>query len=660
MSDNALGSVIYLRTYSRFREDLGRRENWDETVDRVVKFSSSLGPMYPGEDKDLYDTIYAMRGFPAGRTLWVGGTEFSYQNGQSQYNCAFMSVESIKDFYDMMVLLMSGTGVGFGVTHDQVKLFNREYPIIRHIDLTILPYTFVGYGSPDYTEHTSLYVQDGKTFLVVGDSREGWAEAVRAFISLYVSDWYPNQVVVSVNSVRPHGERLKTFGGYASGPDPLIEFFLFAKQVIERPPNGWTSTKLLDLMNLIGRATVAGGSRRSAQIAIGSPDDMDFIDAKTGDWWNSTPWRTQSNNSVIFEGKPDKDFLQAIFERIMQYGEPGIVNAVTARQRHPHFKGLNPCAEQLLDNHGVCNLSTIVLPRHVVNGKLDTKSLERTARLLTRHALRITNVKFPPSLAEWQAVQDRDRLIGISFTGYGDLVDLLNLGPKDQAELLKWLRSVVHDEAKNYAYLMGVPEPVTKTSVKPEGTISLLPGVSSGIHYPFAPYYIRRVRISSMDAVAQALRALGMEPKPEVGFSSLEEAHTWVFEFPVKTPAKRPSKAVSAVEQLERYKLALNSWADANVSITVYVDPAEKGQVIDWLMNNWDHYVAVSFLPKDDSVYPLMPFEQINEKQYRAMVKSMPDLSLLKLEVDRIEQLAGFMADDDLDPSCATGLCPVR
>lgn len=655
-----IGEIIYLRTYSRYLPDLLRRENWEETVDRVVRFSVGLAPTEEWEESSLRQVLLDLKGFTAGRTLWIGGTPYAQEdNGQAQFNCAFMDVEEPKDFHDMVFLLMSGVGVGFRVTRDNVEKLNNTLPIKQVAEVVVKPYNFYGYDHHSYSHGTAIFYTpfDSEMHIVVGDSREGWAEAVQAFLKGVTSY---RRVVIDVNRVRPMGERLKTFGGYASGPEPLIEFFLTVPKILEREPYGqWSSTKILDIMNLIGRMVVAGGTRRSAQIALGDADDLDFVEAKTGDWWNKYPWRTQSNNTVIFHSKPDRETLKSLMEKILQYGEPGLLNAEAASRRRPNFRGINPCAEILLDNNGFCNLVTVVLPRHVKDGRLDMQDLEHTIRVLTRHAIRITTVKFPIHLKEWAEVQYRDRLLGVSFTGYGDLVDMLELSEEEQKELLSWMRRVVHEEAQTYSAKLGINPPLLATTVKPEGTLSLLPGVSSGVHPSYAPYYIRRVRISKMDAVAQALRDLGLEPKPEVGFNSLEEAHTWVFEFPIKTPAKKALHEYSAVEQLERYKLVNSYYADHNTSITVYIRPDEVDQVVDWLLENWDHYVAVSFLPKSNEVYPLMPFEQITKKRYEKMVAKMPDLSLLKLKLDMLEQL-GAMVSDDLDPSCDTGVCPTR
>ncbi|API81821.1 ribonucleoside-triphosphate reductase [Thermus phage G20c] len=988
---NPLGHVVYLRTYSRFLEDKQRRETWPETIKRVVDYSASLAKVEEQEKLKLYDTFLHLRGFPAGRTLWAGGTPFIVQNGQANYNCAFTDLRTGKDFYDLVILLMSGAGVGFRVTRDNIEALNRNLPIRRVPKLHVLPYEFYGYNHPLYTERSFIKRMGREATLVVGDSREGWAEAVKLFLEL-LGDGHVELLHVNLNSVRPLGSPLKRFGGFASGPGPLEDFFLNAAFLLGgTKPEGWTDVKALDVANLIGRMVVAGGTRRSAQIALGDWNSTAFVTAKTGTWWKNTSWRSQSNNSVIFHEKPDRDTLLTFFDYILQYGEPGFVNAQAALKRREDFRGLNPCltgdtlvpvqglglvpiaelagqevpvkdengnwvlakceltdpdapilevelsdgqvvkctpwhefvladgtrkqakdllpgdqllpsdisdafgaehnpelayliawviadgtwhnkprqdgsraskiylydkkaryldrivhayktvfgeepsvaadkdkvtvytpkiaypakdripdfvlrgdketvlafvegylssdgtvsktdkgwvvqfisihrklleelqkllyllgvnsrisvmrkdgyrhlpdgnggtkeyycqtayrltvsnpaklfseispdknargpynvkrkisvvdvrstnttapvfcfgvpttnsfalpgfqsgncAEILLRDKGVCNLTTVVLPNHVKDGQVDYALLEDTLRLLTRHAIRITMAQFPDVLSEWQRVQDEDRLIGVSFTGLDDFIYLTGLDNDALAKVLSWMRSVVNDEAKRYSAELGIPKPKLATTVKPEGTLSLLAGVSSGVHPAYAPYYIRRVRINKHDSVAQALRALGMEPKPEVGYDSLDTADVWVFEFPVKTNAKRKAHDYTAVEQLERYKLVNSVYTEHNTSITVYVAPEEKEEVVDWLLQNWDHYVAVSFLPKDDSTYPLMPFEAISEEEYNALVAKLPDFSALDEDVAFYDRLGGLMGDD-IDPSCATGACPVR
>ena len=290
------------------------------------------------------------------------------------------------------------------------------------------------------------------------------------------------------------------------------------------------------------------------------------------------------------------------------------------------------------------------------DGTLDRAGLAEAFRLVTRHAVRLTLPPLPDALAAWRAVREQDRLIGVSFTGFGDLTDALGYAPYD---LLAEMRRVVHAEADRYADQLGIARPRLKTTVKPEGTLSQLPGVSSGLHPSFAPHYLRRVRIGQADAVAQALRALGLEPKPEAGYADLEAAPTWVYEFPVRSPAPRPAYAYSAVEQLERYRHVARVWADHNPSVTVYLAPEEREAVADWLLAHWDEYVAVSFLPKTAHAYPLMPYEAISEAEYRARAAALPNLDRLPEVVDALEG-GTLRATDDLEAGCAGGACPVR
>lgn len=981
---NPLGKVVFYRTYSRKKPD-GTRETWPEVVDRVVRYSTDLAPTEPGEAEALRNVLMELRGFVAGRTLWAGGTDFIKHNGQANYNCAFTDLRNSKDFYDLVILLMSGAGVGFRVTKDNVEALNRNLPIRRVPKLHILPYEFYGYAHHLYTERSFVNRTGREATLVVGDSREGWAEAVKLFLEL-LSDASIDLLHINLNSVRPLGSPLKRFGGFASGPGPLEDFFLNAAFILGgTKPEGWTDVKALDIANLIGRMVVAGGTRRSAQIALGDWDSTAFVMAKTGTWWKNTSWRSQSNNSVLFYEKPDRDTLLTFFDAILQYGEPGFVNEQAAKKRRSDFRGVNPClagdtlipvpgqgllfiaelegkqvpvidgngqvvyakaektgenqplllvrlsdgseykvtpwhefvlvdgskrqakdlqpgdelmppkgvegafgpihdpdrayvdawliadgtwhnqahwaklylyppkhkyreaieraagrkfvgpdgknryimtftgdrkalpkdrvpdyvlrgdrdtvlafirgyleadghvkksktkgwlvqvasvhksflqqlqallalfgvhssiaklrdggkypmpdgnggykeynthttyrltvsnptklvamlgwdtparsgynvqkkvhvvavedageradvycfgvpttqsfdlptchsgncSEILLRDKGVCNLVTVNLPAHVQDGQLNRGKLLDTIRTLARHAVRVTFAQFHDSLQDWQKVQDEDRLVGVSFTGLDEFINVLNLTDHSLANILSWMRDVAVMAAREYADSLGIPRPKLVTTVKPEGTLSLLAGTSSGVHPAYAPYYIRRVRINKHDSVAQALHALGMEPKPEVGFDSLDSADVWVFEFPVKTAAKKRAHDYSAVEQLERYRLVNSVYTEHNTSVTIYVSPEEKEQVVDWLLANWDDYVAVSFLPKDDSTYPLMPFEAIDEERYKEMVAKLPDFSALDEYIAFYDKLGGIMGDD-LDPSCATGACPVR
>lgn len=658
-----LSKVVAYRTYTRVAPD-GRVERWEDVARRVADFSASLAPVEPGEREALYSLILGRAAFPAGRTLWVGGTPMGWR-GETSYNCAYHRLRGPEDLRDLQLLLMSGAGVGNSIRDEDVEEFNETVPVsgILHKALTLRE-GWVGYSSPEYREGTEVYLEDGAT-IIVGDSREGWAQALQLFL-VAISDNTPaRQVVVDLRSVRPYGERLKTFGGFASGPGPLKELFstIFKKLQEEALKNGgrgrWTPTLLLDLVNLVGQATVAGGTRRSAESVLFTPGSP-ITTAKIGPWWDHSPWRAQSNNSAVFDERPSLETIREYVHYAMEYGEPGFVNGEAARRRRPDWDGLNPCFEILLRDHGVCNLATLVLPAFL--GK-PMAEIERAARLLARHAVRITFLEFSPLLRHWQRVQEEDRLIGISMTGWvdywaaqGKLHDTAA-----QVAFLERLRAVIHRAAEEYARELNIPAPLLKTTIKPEGTLSLVAGgVSPGIHDPYAPYYIRRVRMSRNDYVAQALYYLGMEPKPELGYSSLEDSPVWVYEFPLRSPSGRAAISVPAVEQLERYRMMMRHYVDHNASITVYVGRDEVEDVVEWIHKNWDDVVAVSLLPKDSGGYTLAPLEAIDEARYREMEAALPDPSSLHSYVQAAVDAGAKEASPEDDPSCASGACPVR
>lgn len=713
------GEVTYLRSYSQYLPAEGRYERWHETVRRVVEFSFALyqGPAsrreLVAEAEELFSLIWNLKGFPAGRTLWLGGMPMSYTQAgaPTNFNCAFTDIRELHDYSEMVLLLMGGSGVGFRVTQDCVQALNRSAPYAgAQPRVQVRPYEYVGtpgtqeettveYGYRSHRGPTRNLVRTAT--ITVGDSREGWATFVRLFLDLLVCNHEGvSQIVVNVNRVRPLGSALNTFGGQASGPQPLIDFVLDAEKVLsgalDGVPGRWTDLKMLDISNMVGRMVVAGGTRRSAQIALG--DSPEFAGAKTGPWWDFAPWRAQSNNTVVFGGAqpPSVDQLQAYFRQIMQFGEPGFLNEYAASLRRPEFRGINPCAEILLGDKGFCNLVTpnwMGFLQEDPQGKfLDVRRLLRALWLLTRHNLRITNVDMSQVLPKWHERQQKERLLGVSFTGFGDAVDATGMGPREQRELFRQLREHVHQAGNTYADEMGVPRPLLMTTVKPEGSISTLPGVSSGLHAPYAPQYLRRVRVAKMNVVAQALVQAGFVPEPEYGvqhylcgdlpfptweaalahaqtlaegvteephtliepvLDTLDTATTWVFTFPVQTPARRTAHSYTAIEQLERYALIQNNWTDHNSSITVYIAQDEVEEVIQWLRRNWSSYVAVSFLPKNDQTYPLMPYEA---------VETLPELpghvADVRAWVDLLT-LQGGTVTDDLE-GCETGACPVR
>lgn len=660
-----VGEVVYLRTYSRFDEKLGRREQWHETVRRVVEHSFTLEPAgirsraeRVQEAEALFDTIWNLRAFPSGRGLWVGGTEHSYNHPESLFNCAFTNLNSVEDYYDMVILLMSGAGVGFGVRDIQVERFASQGVFNPRAKLVLEPYEYVGTpgtlgfhpSSPTninlkrypYSKSDTEHIQ-----FQVGDSREGWAHFAQWFLYEYFFGEH-NEIRVNFNWVRPKGSPLKTFGGYASGPEPLMEFV----EGVERVCAGQTkitSIMLLDIANLIGRMVVAGGTRRSAQIGLGNPYDQPYTAAKTGEWWKDFGWRNQSNNSVVFYEKPTAETLTELLQQVIQYGEPGFINGEAALARRADWQGLNPCAEILLPDGGFCNLTTVNLGHYAGRDKVDALQLESDTRLVARHNVRVTNVTMTGIQPKWDRNQKQDRLMGVSFTGYGDLADAK--GEDTALTALANMRRVVNQEADCYSLQMGINRPLLATTVKPEGSISQLPGVSSGIHDAYAPYYLRRIRVSDSDAVGEALRLLGVPCEPDA-----MTPNTLVFTFPVKTFAKVSSAEKSAVDQLHRYFDIMETYVDHNASNTISFSEDEIPEIVKLLLERWDDYVAVSFLPKAPGSYPQMPYEAITEEQFKSFPRG--DLSQLAETISILEgdRMTG---GDDLE-GCSTGACPIR
>ncbi|MCL8207731.1 MAG: hypothetical protein K6V97_06640 [Actinomycetia bacterium] len=367
-----------------------------------------------------------------------------------------------------------------------------------------------------------------------------------------------------------------------------------------------------------------------------------------------------SNNSVIFEQKPTREQLHDLFVTLRGEGEPGFVNAEAARRRRPNWHGLNPCAEVLLDSRGVCNLTTLnvrafVQPTEGGRYTLDREGLLEAQRLSARAGVRMTMVDL--ELPEWDAIQKRDRLTGCSLTGWQDAMDMVGLNRDEQAILLGDLRRVAHEAAYAYADELGIPRPLLVTTIKPEGTLSQVAGgVSSGVHYSHAPAYIRRIRVSATDPVAKTVQALGWSVHPEVG-ETWETVRTIVVDFPVVNRGVRRTKyTVSAIDQLENYKLFQTFYTDHNTSITVSVRDDEWEAVEEWIWQNWDDVVAVSFLSLDHHTYQLAPYEAVAESVIADLqARTQPfDYALLQ-EFERQE------TDSDLtDPSCDTGVCPIR
>ena len=650
---NQLGSFVYYRTYSRWIQNEQRREYWWETVKRAVEYNCSLVPTSKEEAEKLYDNVYNLRQFLSGRTFWVGGTQVAYKYPCSNFNCAFIIINSIKSFEELFYLLMVGTGVGVRVLKadvDKLPKIKNNIDII-HKEYNPLPKD----GREDYT---SLKFKKDIATIVVGDSKEGWSKALFYYLELLTNSYYENikLIVFDYDNVRPKGERLKTFGGTASGHESIKNMFKKIHTIVKDSNKKLSTLNCLDIANIIGENVVVGGVRRTAENGLIDHDDDESINAKNnlyiqseGQWIENKEisHRKMSNNSIFYTEKPTREKLHWQIEKMRYSGEPAFANAEAASKRRVNFEGLNPCFEVLLQSKGLCNLITSNVMSFVFNGKLNIEMLLEAQKLAVRAGYRMTCVDL--ELHEWDLVQKEDRLLGCSLTGWQDMVNATNMSLKEQRDVLTKLKYIAIEESKKYSSQLNMKEPLLVTTVKPEGTLSLLPGVSSGVHYSHSPFYVRRIRINADDPLVKVCEELSY-PVFDDGIN------TKVIEFPVKSPKGKTKYDVSAIEQLEIYKMFQECYVQHNTSITIHVRENEWDGVEQWLWDNWDDVIGVSFLSLSDSFYHLMPYEAITEEEYNKRVKEMnpfiPSL-LSKYEKEEVELDIG-------NDGCSSGSCPVR
>lgn len=658
-----LGNFVYYRTYSRWLEEEKRREYWWETVRRVVEYNASLAPTSRQEAEEIYDNMFNLRMFASGRSTWIGGTDVAKFYPMSNFNCAFLVIDEMRAFKDLFYLLMIGTGVGLRITKEDIS----KLPKVR-TNYTLINESYIPVPKGERQEATGLeFPSTAIARITVGDSKEGWAQALELFFRLIAGSEFRQveNILINYDNVRPYGEKLKTFGGHASGHQSLLTMFQKIQKIIEKKAGDYVHfapIDALDIANIIGENVVIGGVRRTAQIVLIDSDDQECIDAKSNLYKNvGGQWivdkeiihRSMSNNSIFYHEKPSREQLHWQIEKMRYSGEPGWVNSEAAQKRRPNFQGLNPCAEILLDNRGMCNLTTLNTAGFVHDGMLDRKSLLSAQRLSARVGYRLTQVEL--ELPHWNLVHERDRLTGVSLMGWQDMVNATGMNLDEEKALLAELRECATQAVKQYAAQLGTPESLLVTTVKPDGTMSQLPGASPGLHYSHSPYYIRRVRINSADPLCKVVEELGYPVLPEVG-QTWETATTKVVEFPVMAPEGRTKYDVGAIEQLENYKKFMNYYVQHNASATIHVKPDEWDAIEQWVWDNWDDVVALSFLSLDDSFYDLMPYEAISEEEYlarKAEMKPFRPSLITKYEVAEEEFDIG-------DESCDSGLCPIR
>jgi len=620
---SGLGEIVYLRTYSRRKEN-GDLETWPETLRRVINGAIDIGVPYTQDEAErLFDHMFNLRCSLAGRSLWQLGTPLVEKlNGASLNNCYFTNIESIEDFELIFEYLMLGGGVGFSV--ERSKIYN-------------LPKVISGVTVTDERSNDAD--------VIVPDSRHGWKRLLHAVLKSYF--YTGKSFTYSTILIREYGAQLKTFGGTASGPGALIDGIKDICAVMQnREGKKLRSIDVLDICNIIGRIVVSGSSRRSAQIAMGDPDDVLFLRAKNWSTGAVPAWRANSNNSIYADSY---DEIQSeLWKGYDGSGEPyGLLNRKLAR-RHGRLgetktdntvEGFNPCAEIGLGDGESCNLATIFLP--------NVDSLEQMhdiSRLLYMTQKQITQLSYP--YKKTTEIVKKNARLGQSVTG------ILQVGE----EKLAWLDPVYVGLVafdKEYSATHGLPVSVRLTTVQPSGTLSLLPGVTPGIHPAYAQYYTRRVRFGSADPLVDACRKRGYKVQWDIGIDGREDHTRYVVDFPCMSPEGSVLAAdMTAVQQLEWVKKMQTDWADNAVSVTVYYRKEELEDIKAWLSKNYDKSVkSVSFLLHADHNFLLPPYEEITKEEYLKAV-SRVDSSIPLVQ----RSYEGSIELED----CATAACPVR
>lgn len=661
-----LAKLVYYRTYSRWLPEEGRRETWKETCARAVEYNCSLAPTSDYEAQRLFDNMFNLKQFISGRSLWIGGSEASKKTKLANFNCSFVVIDSIKSLCDLFYLLMVGTGVGVRILPSDVK----ELPYFRQN--VILHHQYNKHSTKQKGRENTYVETDGDMRIIhIGDSKEGWVDALKAYLLCLVNHDAPCHIMLDYTEIRVKGATLSKFGGTASGYESIMDMFTKIHEVIQHgkysslPVHGkLRPIHCLDICNLIGQNVVVGGVRRTAEIAIIDPHDEECVHAKD----NIQPGmehRYMSNNSIFQEEKPSREKIHELFNSIRTSGEPGIINVAEAKRRRADFAGLNPCAEIILPPNAVCNLTTVNMVAFAdEQGDVDWDSLEEAFVLSARAGYRMTCVDL--ELEGWNVAHHRDRLTGCSMTGWQDFIAKMSnntfVRAGGKAGILKWLRNVIHEAGEDIASELKTPVPLLMTALKPEGSLSLVAnGVSPGVHWQHSPYFIRRIRVNAHDPLALTAKELGWQIHPEVG-QDMETATTLVIDFPVHSPSEVTKADIPAVEQLKEYILFQKFYTDMNTSNTITVKPDEWEEVEDFVYNHWDDMLGVTFLELNSTYYPLMPYEECTKEEYEELKSKMkpfdPDL-LNAMELSSRNMGKEFEILDDR-AECSQGVCPIR
>ena len=604
---------IHLSRYSRWLESEGRRETWEETVDRYFDFFKNHlkeNHNYVEEEstvRELRKAVLNLEVMPSMRALMTAGPALEREN-VAGYNCSFVAMNTPRAFDEILYVLMCGTGVGFSVEREYVN----KLPTIAE------------------------EFHDSDTTIVVQDSKLGWAKSYRELVSLLINGNVPKW---DLSKVRPAGARLKTFGGRASGPEPLEDLFRFTVDTFRRSAGRkLTSIEVHDIVCKIAEIVVVGGVRRSALISLSSLTDERMRDAKTGQWWEADPQRALANNSVAYKERPEigtfMDEWLSLYKS--KSGERGMFNRKAAVDQVESIKelrgdghvgressydfGTNPCSEIILRDKEFCNLSEVV-----VRSSDDAKSLQRKIRLasiLGTWQSTLTNFKYLSSA--WKRNCEEERLLGVSLTGIMDssLTNGSVVGLEVLSKVLQTGREIAVNTNREYADKIGVIQSASVTCVKPSGTVSQLVDASSGIHARHNPYYIRTVRADRKDPLCKFMEDKGFPHEPCV----MKPDHTMVFSFPIKSPDNALFRAdLSAIEQLDLWLVYQEHWCEHKPSVTITVKEHEWMDVGAWVWRNFDKVSGISFLPHTDHSYRQAPYQDCTEEEYQELLEKMPD-----------------------------------
>ena len=624
---------IHKSRYARWLDSEQRREDWDETVDRYVNFMVNQvrgkhNYELPKKDvEEIREAILNLEVMPSMRAMMTSGPALARDN-ISGYNCSYIPVDSPRSFDECMYILMCGTGVGFSVERENVD----KLPVV------------------------SDAMHETDTVIKVGDSKPGWAKSLRELIALLYAGQIPTW---DMSQVRAAGERLKTMGGRASGPQPLDDLFRFTVETFKKAQGRRLfPIECHDLMCKIGEIVVVGGVRRSALISLSNLNDDQMAHAKSGQWWENEGQRALANNSVAYKGKPEmgtfmREWL-ALYDS--KSGERGMFNreaadkqvAQNGRRETGHMWGTNPCSEIILRPYQFCNLSEVM-----VRETDDLVSLKRKVRIATiLGTLQSTLTDFKYLRSVWKKNTEEERLLGVSLTGIMDHAVL-----SKNVDSKRWLQEMREESVKTndkYANMLGIPVSAAITCVKPSGTVSQLTDTASGIHARHNDYYIRTVRGDNKDPLTQFMIEAGVPHERCV----MKPDSTTVFSFAMKSPSNAVTRTqMTAIEQLELWKTYALHWCEHKPSVTISVKENEWMDVGAWVYENFDVASGVSFLPHSDHSYQQAPYQDIEKEDYLDWQQSY---SYVKLDWN---QLSLFEKEDNTSGSrelaCTAGVCEV-